>query len=67
MGRVKCGGSAWHTDIGEVRSAITGLPFIVKYGKQQHIDSFVQSGSLRMASYGRIWCTDELSRAACLC
>ncbi|MXY51294.1 MAG: hypothetical protein F4Y86_02010 [Gammaproteobacteria bacterium] len=51
MNNVGFDGSVWHTDIGEVRNAVRGLPYvIVKYGRREHIDSFVQSGCVRVAN-----------------
>ncbi|MYB37025.1 MAG: hypothetical protein F4Y26_06490 [Gammaproteobacteria bacterium] len=51
MNNVRFDGSVWHTDVGEVRDAVRGLPYvIVKYGRREHIDSFVQSGSVRVAN-----------------
>ena len=51
MSKVRFDGSVWYTDIGEVRDAIRGVPYvIVKYGRREHIDAFAQSGSVRIAN-----------------
>ena len=40
----------WHTDIGRVREGLRGMTFLVKYGRREHIDSLVHSGSIRVSN-----------------
>ena len=50
MAKIGTDGSVWHTDIESVRTAIRGLPFLVKYGSRAHVDAWVNSGSLRISN-----------------
>lgn len=40
--------SLWHTDLERVRDAVSGLPYLVKYGKRDHLDDWVHNGNLRI-------------------
>ena len=40
--------AVWHTDFDQVRSAVSGLTYLVKYSERVHLDEWVNNGRLRI-------------------
>ena len=40
--------SFWHTDLDRVRDSVSGLLYLVKYGKRDHLDDWIHNGTLRI-------------------
>jgi len=51
--KVRLDGADWHSDIARVRHSLQGSDYLVKYGRREHIDSLVHSGSLQISNARR--------------